>query len=91
MIVYLVQLYKIASEFASQNSCDLFQIFDSEEKCLEVFANKNCYDWQIAVVGAFNTSTGCGVDGFVPYCLVNDAIVPTKLSVSAACLRYSVY
>lgn len=88
MIVYLVQMYKFGSEFSGQEACDLFQILDSEEKCLKVFDNKNCYNWQVAVIGAFDTSTGRGVDGFSPYCLVNDSLIPEKISIGAAYMRY---
>lgn len=89
MTVYLVQLFKFASEFSTQDSCDLFQIFDNEEKCFNVFNTKDCYNWEIAIVGAFNTETGKAIDGFVPYCLVNNDIVPEKVSLSVAFMRFS--
>lgn len=86
MIVYLVQMYKFGSEFANEEECDLFKIFDEESKCFEVFNNKNYYDWQVALVGAFDTSTGCGVQGSL-YCLVNDGDKPRKMRL-AACVGY---
>lgn len=82
MIVYLVELWKYGSKFASLESSDSVGVFDDEEKCLKVFEVKYRRDWEVAMVSAFNTETGEGINGS-SYCLINDGGVPTKKRVAA--------
>lgn len=88
MIVYVVQMYKFGSEFANSfEGGGLIKVFSDESKCLSVFNNKDCYNWQVAFVSAFDTETGEGIDGSC-YCLVNDDITPTKKGVAATIAMY---